>query len=167
MSDLHIPSQGLPTDRQPIAADDLARRVEQLVGLPNHDLAERLTIAVLGLLCGRLPRGQVRRMKIELPRVIDSICTLNRSERPEHLLHKDAFLRAVCQIVGVDLETARLATLAVFKELRHHLTRQEADAIAQQLPRDLRALWHPVPEKIHGRHEPRHKAAGALRPEDR
>lgn len=167
MPDLHIPNRGLPTDRQPIDADDLARRVESLAGLPSHEVAERLTVTVLDLLCGRLPRGEVRKMAIEIPQVVEAVCTLKRDEPPEHMLHKEAFLRAVARSGDVDLETARLATVAVFKELRHHLTNREADAVEKQLPRDLQALWHPVPEKQHGRHEPRHKATGALRPEDR
>lgn len=167
MPDLHMPGQGLPTDRQPIDADDLARRVERIVGLPSHDVAERVTVTVLDLLCGRLPRGHVRKMFIQIPDVVGAVCSLVRDEPPEHMLHKEAFLRAVCKSGAIDMETARLATIAVFKELRHHLTRNEADDIEHHLPRDLRALWHTVPEKQHGRHEPRHKSTGSTRPEDR
>ncbi len=156
MSDLHMPNQGLPTDKQPISAADLARRVEEIVGLPSYDEAERLTRAVVGLLCGRLSRGEVEDMAADIPDIVGAICSLGTDDRPAHRLNRQGFLRAVADTAGTDLETARLATLAVFKEMRHLLTREEFEDIGGQLPHDLKVIWSPASYRS-GEHEPRHR----------
>ncbi|MCL6556106.1 MAG: DUF2267 domain-containing protein [Burkholderiales bacterium] len=54
-----------------------------------------------------------------------------------------AFYRTVLAATGeTRLEAAKRATGAVFHALRDRLTPEEADQVAAQLPRELKAVWY-------------------------
>jgi uncharacterized protein (DUF2267 family) len=54
----------------------------------------------------------------------------------------EEFLRCVQEKVGrIDREEATQATAAVFHALRDRITPVEADQLAAQLPRQLKAIW--------------------------
>jgi uncharacterized protein (DUF2267 family) len=52
------------------------------------------------------------------------------------------FYRRVVEETGLSLETAKRATPAVLHALRDRLTPREADQLAAQLPREIRAAWN-------------------------
>ena len=52
------------------------------------------------------------------------------------------FYRRVVEETGLSLETAKRATPAVLHALRDRLTPREADQLAAQLPREIRATWN-------------------------
>jgi uncharacterized protein (DUF2267 family) len=53
------------------------------------------------------------------------------------------FYRTVMTASGeLDRETAKRVTAAVFHALRDRLTPEEADQVAAQLPRELKAVWY-------------------------
>lgn len=52
------------------------------------------------------------------------------------------FYRRVVEETGLPLEAAKRATPAVLHALRDRLTPREADQLAAQLPREIRAAWN-------------------------
>jgi uncharacterized protein (DUF2267 family) len=119
------------------------RLVRERVNGLGIEESKRVTAVVLRALRDRLTREEAEQVAAQLPRPLKEIWSLgDRPGRRPLKLRRDEFLQRVKHEAGLlSGEAARRLTEAVFAALKTQLSPGEAEDVAAQLPRDLRALW--------------------------
>lgn len=127
--------------RFPLFVDAVARRA----GLPT-DQAATLSRAVLQTMVERVTGGEAADLAGHLPdEAGDYLAEPGTGGGPAPAIGPVEFLRRVGERAGVDDQTARVATAAVFATLREAVTVDEFRAMVAQLPRDFDGMTQPIP----------------------
>ncbi|NJP34481.1 DUF2267 domain-containing protein [Micromonospora thermarum] len=129
--------------RFPLFVDAVSRRG----GLPT-DQAATVARAVLQTMVERMTGGEAADLAGHLPDDAGDYLaepgTAPADGRPPAIGPVE-FLRRVGERAGVDDETARIGTAAVFATLREAVTVDEFRAMVAQLPRDFDGMTQPIP----------------------
>jgi uncharacterized protein (DUF2267 family) len=137
----HIESQSAPKE----AAKRLIALIERQHVLPQDVDPREAMAAVLCVLTQRLSARETQRIFSALPAAIRCMfdaCILHRDDPPA-VFALDEFLRRVADHLEVTAHTARRIIRAVFTAVRMHLADHQIEAVNDQLPADVRALWSP------------------------
>lgn len=123
--------------------------VQQQAGLANRDEAEEATRIVFELLSHRITREEADDVRAQLPTDLKSVWDgghnmldwLKQRFTPQNTFNRQEFLAQVTDRKETIPASPEQLVKAVFFALQSQISEGEADDVAGQLPRDLRALW--------------------------
>jgi uncharacterized protein (DUF2267 family) len=127
--------------------DPLVSRLERSALLPKAISGSEAVSAVLCELSRRLAGGEAFELLRALPENLRPLfrpCVLHRGEAPEHFDRAELRRRLARQLRTSEENAERIAT-TVFGALQERMPAEAADALARQLPEDLRTLWSTGP----------------------
>lgn len=127
-----------------MTAQAFYRNVMRTSGEDDHEVARKVTAAVLHALRDRLTRQEGGQVVAQLPMELKRLWEVGEEEtdgRPVKM-HRDEFYERVQQESGLQsVREARWMTLAVFAALKEQLSPGEAEDVLAQLPKDLKEVW--------------------------